>query len=298
MNTKTKTLFPLGGPAALAKASAAALLGALSFNAAAVPFDSNISIQVTGAFDAANFGQATNANQSGTLTLVSGGGTSTSPLVASPTPLSGALTDNGDSIGAALAASSTAASASAASGIGNLFADFTVNIANTSATDTFTVNLLLTYNTAVNADGANAFAQGELILNKQDGTNQFVSDLTSDTSFGDTKFINPDFAGNNDLAPGAGDALTDSGTFLLSYVLGPGASVLLGDNNAEVRIFGGSETPPGSFTVSTNFSIAVQSVVNQQTPPPAVPEPEALTLLAVGSLLLSLSNRSRTAARR
>lgn len=268
------------------------LLSGFATNASAIAIDPSVSIQVTGTFDATNFGLLTNATQNGILTLVSGGSTSTASLSAAPSPLSGSLTNTGDSIGALLSATGTSSLANPTSSIGNLFADFTVNISNNSATDIFTVNLLLVYQNAVNSVGNDAFGQGEIILNTQSGTNQFVSDISSDTANGNQKFINPDFAGTNNLAQGTfGGAVSDNGSFLLSYVLNPGASILLGNNSPEARIFGGSFSSPGSFSASTNFSIEVQSVVNQQTPPPAVPEPQTVVLLGLSGLLLGLVRR-------
>lgn len=42
------------------------LLGGFASNASAIAIDPSVSIQVTGAFDATNFGLASNASQSGT----------------------------------------------------------------------------------------------------------------------------------------------------------------------------------------------------------------------------------------
>lgn len=276
-------------------AAALSISVGLPHNAAATPINANVSISGSVEFDSTGSPSAptSGATQSGNLTRIVGGTTTTTTLsgatISGSDPLTGTLTDFGDGFGVDFTANGS--STSGTSQISDLFGDLFLTLTNNSATDTFTVNLKLDFDGSTDANGADAFAQSHISLDNVTNTAElFFSDLESDTLNGDVKHVHPD--GSTDLAAGNGDPLSNSGSIILSLILAPNAKINLGDNSFEVRARGGTfDSAGGSFSTFVSMLLTVESVVNQSQPPipESVPEPEILVLLALGVVSLRLT---------
>lgn len=267
----------------------AILFSALPTQAMATLFDTNIAITGSATFSGGGSSPAaaTNASQSGTLTQILGGASTTTSLngtaITGTDPLAGTLTDIGDGFGISFNASGTFGGTGTVSEIDELFGDYAFTLKNNSATDTFTVNLKLTFDNLVNALGSDAFAQSFIRIADAGNNEQFFSMLSSDSFNGNTKFVFPD--GINNVALGSGGTLTDAGPILLSFVLAPGALVNLGDNSFELNVDGGA-FQPGFFNVAVSTLLTVDSVVKQGTPPPnPISEPQTFLQLLIGFLM-------------
>ena len=138
----------------------AALLALPVTSAKAVPITSDLTITGTVDIDEVDSTLDGSASQTGTMDLTSGGTDSQSTIsgtmVSGSDPLSGSLTDTGDGVGASGSLSGSS------DGDGSFFViDLTMEIMNTSLTDTFEITFKITYDNSVDADGIDAFAQSE-----------------------------------------------------------------------------------------------------------------------------------------
>jgi len=270
------------------------LLGAHSGWVSAAAFDSNIVIRGSAEFDSLGSpADPINAIQTGSLTSIIAGSTSTTTLVGStvtgPDPLSGTLSQIGDGFGINLNASGTGGAEP--SSISPLFGDYTFSIENKSAVDSFVVNLQFQYSHQVEAtdtpplNNDGEFAQSIIGFYKADGKELAFSKIISDPVRGNEKFIpsNP----NTNIATGKGGLVSDVGTLLLSFLLNPGDLISFGDSNPDLFIFGGADS--GRFSINASSLITVDSVTKQTNN--TVPEPETLWLLAIGLISVLTSKR-------
>ncbi|WKJ88853.1 PEP-CTERM sorting domain-containing protein [Methylomonas montana] len=271
------------------------LLGAHSGSAWAAAFDGNIVIHGSAEFDSLGAPSAPiNATQSGSLTSIIGGATATTTLsgatITGADPLTGNLTNIGDGFGIDFNASGN--STNGASVVNPLFGDYTFSLQNNSALDSFLVSLKFQFSFQASATDTvrsttdnGEFAESLVTLHKQDGTELLFAKALSDTINGNQQFL---FTNNLvDSAAGFGGTLTDGGFLLLTFLLNPGDLINLGDSAAEVSLRGSADS--GSFFGNVSTLITVDSVVNQRIS--TVPEPESLTLLAIGFISLFASKR-------
>lgn len=274
------------------------LLGAQTGSAWAAAFDSNIVIRGSAEFDSLGSpASPINATQTGSLTSIIAGSTSTTTLVGStvtgPDPLSGTLSQIGDGFGINLSASGNGGSEP--SSISPLFGDLTFSIENKSAVDSFVVSLQFHFSHQVEAtdtpplNNDAEFAQSLIAFYKADGTELAFSKIISDPFRGNEKRIPSD--PNTDIGTGKGGLVSDVGTLLLSFLLNPGELISFGDSNPDLKIFGGADS--GRFSINASSLITVDSVTKQTNN--TVPEPETLWLLAIGLVSVISSRRRNTA---
>jgi hypothetical protein len=276
----------------------ALIFSGYSNTASALAFDSNIAISgSTHLHSDGALTEPTNASQSGTLTSIVTGSTITTTLnggtISGSDPLSGTLSDIGDGFGIGFNASG----ASVPSGEGNenptalrpLFGELELTIQNNSAIDSFLVSLQVDFSQAVDASGADAFAQTEILLELANNIQEMSSKIVSDTLFGNQEFASTD--GNTNAAEGTfGGPLSDNNVLTLVYWLDPGDVVNLGSDSHEVTLLGNAFK--GSFSASTEVLVTVGSVEKVQEQP--LPEPGTLLLLAIGIISVGYANRHRT----
>ena len=206
--------------------AAAALMLNLSL-AHAVPFNPNVVITGSNAFDDAN-----SFNGTGGFSMVSGGVTTASTYddtsaVTGDNPLAGALTDIGDGFG-------FTGNASVTDDEFLIGFDAEINVINNSSIDQ-TVTFRLNFNNTVNADDpagydpnvpandvTDAYAHSNLFLFDDINIGDiFFSDLASDT-------LNGDENGGDLIDPDSfGATLTESGDLLFSYIMSPSDEVNL-----------------------------------------------------------------------
>jgi len=254
-------------------------------NSHATPFTSDIII--TGSTDfAEGFALGTT---SGAFDLTSGTSTTISTYsganVTGADPLAGSLTDIRDGFGF----NGTASATDDDFGIGF---DSSLGVINNSVTDSYDVVFGLNFSNSVNADGDDAYAFSELILDI-DLAEAFFSHLESDTlplldgGFGDFK---------NGISLGTfGTDLLDTATGLLfTLTLNPGDTI---DMLLSWTLEGG-DFAGGLAEADLSAFLYVDSVSNITSPPPppppsGVPEAGTLFLFSVGLLGLLAQRRRR-----
>ncbi|QPF75366.1 hypothetical protein G8A07_22220 [Roseateles sp. DAIF2] len=236
-------------------------------NAQAAPVPSGLSITASVALDTANsLDPVGGASQSGSFFHSNGSpgsaGFSNLPGSMSPSSLSGALLQTGDSLGLSFSMSGSTNDGADVQTDG-LFADYLLSLVNSSATDTFTLLFRVSARNAVQASGADAFAFSDLSV-KDAGLNElFFSDYRADT-------LNP--GSNFEL-----QSLDDSFTI----VLAPGQSTTL---SALQRQRGGAfGDGAGSYGATLASSILLEEV-RSSGGPNELPLPGSLPLALLGLL--------------
>jgi hypothetical protein len=268
--------------------------------AKAVPFTTDLSISAEADFDEGFASVTGNASQSGDMSLISGGVTSTSTISGTTVttgadPLTGALTDIGDGVGGSGTTSGLYDGSDAES---QMAIDLEITVQNTSGTDTYTITFEVAFGNSVNGDGDDAFADSEFFVDNPPGTEIFFTDLVSDTVFGDE-------VGGIDTGT-FGDPLSESGVFSFDVTVGPGGASTI--DSALNNIEGGAFASGSSYSANLSAFIEIACVTNDttgaQTPtgcvaPTPAPEPGTLTLFGTGLLglaLLSWRRRRQPAA--
>jgi len=243
--------------------------------AAAMPISSDISINGSASIDPLSYNATGGATQGGTLSLRSGGvltqTTFTDLTVNSgPHPLTGSLTQTGDSIGAATHVAGTYAGTTAETQ--GLFVSYVLNIANNSTTDTYEIIFQANYSNNAQAAGSDAAIFSQTVVSDAALNQLFFTYRKRDTVWGDDT--------------------QDSPTSLIDLVLTPQSSAQL---TAEHNLFSGSANAPGSsFSGNLDVSLVLDAANNLTTP--AVPLPGSLWLF--GSGLAGLLSSRRLTRRR
>jgi hypothetical protein len=244
----------------------------------ASPLPGELAISGSISLDTVNsFDPVGGASQSGTLQSVIGGVTATSafsaiPSSISPAALAGSLAATGDGFGALLAMSGT--STGGATQTDGLFVDYLLNLANNSATTTFTVVFRALLDNQVAASGADAFAFSQISVLDNALNEVLFSDHRVDT-------VN---AGSNFSLDSAND------TF--SFVLAPGASLSF---TALQSQRGGAFATQSAYSASLDAFLVLDSVVGSGggNGGGTVPLPGSLPLLAIGLAALAIVGRGR-----
>lgn len=244
-------------------------------DAGAVPLPSGLLVTGTVSLDTTNSLAPTGgATQDGSLSLNSGGVPNVSafsgdPASINPASLSANLADTGDGIGATF--SMTGASTGGSATTDGLFADYLFMLANSSATETYTVTFRATATNNVGASGADAFAYSDLSVLDAALNELFFTDYRADT-------LNP-----------ANNLVADSASNLFSIALLPGQSTSL---TALQRQRGGVFAA-GHYSASLAAFLSIDNVRVTGGGPNPVPVPGTLVLLAAGLLALGADSRRR-----
>jgi len=278
----------------------AAAVGALSVtNALAVPIDPNISISGSASFDTGfSVAPTGNATQNGTLTSIIGGATTTTTIsgttVTGANPLAGTLTDLGDGFG--ITFSGSGSYDGGASAITKFVGDYSFTLSNTSLTDTYTVKLKFDFNGNANASGTSGSdVFGRTIVDIQDATDPVTPvNLTTSGS------VTSDARSPGNFRLGAstgtfGGPVSDAGSQTITFTLLPSSSIILGGTGYEISLDGGAFEAGTAFSASITTLLTVDSVVNEGGTPP-LPEPDAITLLGIGLLVMALTRRRSVSA--
>ncbi|MFG6442750.1 hypothetical protein [Roseateles sp. LKC17W] len=254
----------------------ALLLAGVAAQAAPVPAGLSITGQVS--FDLPNSTTPTGgAAQTGQLSLLSGGGSTSSSFNGSPAggPLSGAFTATGDGIGAALSGSGSMSSPTAPDmTAGFVFVDYRIDLINTSATQTFTILFQAAYGQGnlAQASGDDAFAASSLSVYDAVYTELIYTDFFTDT-------LNP---GNNKALASVAD------TF--SITLAPGQSGYF----TALQTMRGGVFEPGNFNAGLDAFLSLQRIDASGDDPGRLPLPASLPLALTALGLLGLVRKVRS----
>lgn len=187
-------------------------------------------------------GKTGNANQSGTLMLISGGGTSTATFAGDPTlvthghTLAGQMLRIGDGVGSRFSMSGSFKSGTASTD--GIFSDLSFDIRNLSENQSVRVTFRAIVSNAVSATGADAYAFSGLSVRDAENTEVYFSAHRIDTK-------NP----VNELA-----AIAPSDVF--SIVLLPGASTKL----SALQHQRGGVNSPGNYAATLDASIRIEGI--------------------------------------
>ncbi|MHB8744178.1 MAG: PEP-CTERM sorting domain-containing protein [Sulfuricaulis sp.] len=240
-----------------------------------MPISSDISINGSASIDPLSYNATGGATQGGTLSLRSGGvltqTTFTDLTVNSgPHPLTGSLTQTGDSIGAATHVAGTYAGTTAETQ--GLFIDYVLNIANNSPTDTYEIIFQANYSNTAQAAGSDAYVRSEGTIVDPTPNELFFTLRARDT--------------------GNGDNTQDSPTSIIDLILAPNTLTQLSTSHHDLR--GGAYAPGSSFSGNLDMSLVLDAANNLTAP--AVPLPGSLWLF--GSGLAGLLSSRRLTRRR
>lgn len=253
---------------------------ACSEMALAEPVPSALTISGSVTFDTTNsLLPVGDALQFGALKTIAGGAVTSSttfnndPSTASPTSLSGNLTQTGDGIGLYTAmAGSYSSVATSPSQTDGLFADYRLDLSNNSATDTYLVTFRVAAGNAAAAQGSDAFAFSQLSVLDESNNEVYFTDFRADT-----------------LNAGSNFALA-SATDLFSVTLAPGMSTFFTALHSQR----GGVFAAGSYSASLDGFIGLESIVARGGPNP-VPLPGSLPLLGLGLAVLAGTGLRRRA---
>jgi len=238
----------------------------------ATPFTTDIAITGEISF-ATGYALVTgNATQSGGFSVAQGGVATTSTFadttVSGLNPLLGTLTDFGDGFGNNVSA--TASAQDSHFGIGN---DITLNISNSSLTDTYKITFKIDFSNSVDSGGADAFVHSVYDIRNPSNTEVFFTELITDTVNGNTK------NGVSDVT--LGGLVEDIGISFFDVVIDPGQSLTY---IGAYTLWNNSGVYSRTGSASADFSafLSVDAITNLTNPPITVPEPSTMLLFGVG----------------
>lgn len=260
----------------------------LSQPSSAEPIPGDLSITGNIEFDSDNTFADDTATGSGAIGLISGGASSLTTFdgtgsVVGSNPLIVNLTDIYDGVGGNATFSGTNTSEYLTGW------DLTMDLQNSSATDTYQVNFRIDYNNSVNSSGADSYAQTLFTLGTAENDDDiFLSYLLSDTVNGnDNTALN---------ASGFGGSLSEVGPYLFSINIDPLQTLnLFGSWNFEGGVYEDPGTDPGTSLADIDSFISIIGVENLTPPPPpdVIPEPGTFFLFGLGLLGIAGFSRKR-----
>lgn len=205
------------------------------------------------------------------------GGTLSTATDLTASPKTATLTDIGDGFHLDASITGDDSDGITYAGFGNeLIFDLAMMLDNTTTSD-YKITFDLGFGLSADADGADAFVQSLLSFDDTI-TTFFGEDHTSDTFFGDLV---------NGVDPGtSGDAqgIAGSTSFFIEVAGGTSASL-----HGVGALRGGIYDALSSFSGTLAFDLTIADIedVTPSTPPPnPIPEPAAISLFALGLLLL------------
>ncbi|XPF94026.1 hypothetical protein ACM9HF_18740 [Colwellia sp. RE-S-Sl-9] len=228
----------------------------------------DITISGFAEFDTTSLPFSGTGSQSGEIKSVLGGTTSTTIITdvtpAGANPQGGLFSMTGDGVGA-----SAVAMGDAFDFMGDFFFSFNFDLANSSGVDDYMISFGIDFSNTVDADGADAYVDSEIVLEDTAGE-LFFSDVTSDT-LGDEK--------NGIALPTSGAAISDSGLFDFDVTLLAGGMYSF-DGFLKMD---GEEFDGGTFSADSTAFIYIKEITKLGAPV-SVPIPATILLFLTGSL--------------
>lgn len=229
----------------------------------------DITISGFAEFDTTSLPFSGTGSQNGEIKSVLGGTKSTTIITdVTPTganPQGGLFSMTGDGVGA-----SAVAMGAAFDLMEDFFFSFSFDLANASGIDDYMISFGFDFSNTVDADGADAYVDSEIVLEDTAGE-LFFSDVTSDAFFGDEK--------NGTALATSGAAISDSGVFDFDVTL------LAGDMYSFDGFLkmDGKEFDGGSFSADSTAFIYIKEITKLGAPV-SVPTPATMLLFLTGSL--------------